>query len=83
MAKFTVKLSAKADVFAEVQVDAEDEEQAIAKALDSQLAASQDWSHYPGSFIPGTQTNESISCEPGDPIDDNGGPEEPVERNFI
>ena len=76
MAKFTIKLSAKADVFATVEIDAEDEDQAIAKALNPAFVADQDWSHYPGSYIPGTQINEEISMEPGDPLDPSeAGPE--------
>ena len=67
MAKFTLKLSAKADVFTTVEVDAEDEEQAIAMALNPAFVMEQDWSHYPGSFIPGTPTQEEVLCELLDP----------------
>ena len=66
---FTIKLSAKADVFSTVQVQAADEEQAVAKALNPAFVAEQDWSHYPGTYIQGTQAQEEISCEPGDPLD--------------
>ena len=68
MAKFTLKLSAKADVFTTVEVDAESEEEAVAKALNPAFAIDQDWSHYPGSFIPGTQVQETVECELGDPL---------------
>lgn len=66
---FTIKMSAKADVFTTVKVQAEDEEQAVSKALNPAFVAEQDWSHYPGTYIQGTQAQEEISCEPGDPID--------------
>ena len=68
MAKFTLKLSAKADVFTTVEVEASDEEQAISKALNPAFALDLDWSHYPGSFIPGTPTQEEVTCELDDPI---------------
>lgn len=88
MPKFTIKLSAKADVFATVEVVAEDEDQAVMKALDPEMASTQDWSHYPGSYIPGTQTNESIECEPGDPLEEgaeegSSESEESPEGNYI
>ena len=68
MAKFTLKLSAKADVFTTVVVNAENEDDAVAKALNPAFAVDQDWSHYPGSFIPGTQVQEDVQCELGDPL---------------
>ena len=68
MPKFTIKMSAKADVFAEVAIEAETEEEAIEKALSAHSVSSQTWQHYPGTFIQGTATNESISCELDDPL---------------
>ena len=66
---FTIKMSAKADVFTTVKVQAEDEEQAVSKALNPAFVAEQDWSHYPGTYIQGTQAQEEIAGDPGDPID--------------
>ena len=68
MPKFTIKMSAKADVFAEVEVEAESEEEAIEKALATHSVDAQTWQHYPGTFIQGTATQESISCELDDPL---------------
>jgi hypothetical protein len=73
MAKFTIKMSAKADVFSTVVVEAEGEEEAVAKALNPAL--NPEWAHYPGSAIQGTATTEEISVEPGDPL-----PLEPLEE---
>ena len=66
MPKFTIKMSAKADVFTTVEVEAENEEDAVTRALNP--AIEQEWSHYPGTFIQGTATPEEVSCEPGDPL---------------
>ena len=66
MAKFTIKMSAKADVFSTVVVEAEGEEEAVAKALNPAL--NPEWAHYPGSAIQGTAATEEISVEPGDPL---------------
>ena len=68
MPKFTIKMSAKADVFAEVEIEAQTEEEAVEKALSSHSVSSQTWQHYPGTFIQGTATQESISCELDDPL---------------
>ena len=68
MPKFTIKMSAKADVFATVEVEAGTEEEAIEKALASGSVEAQTWQHYPGTFIQATATQESISCELDDPL---------------
>ena len=68
MPKFTIKMSAKADVFATVEVEATSEEEAVEKALSSGSVSTQTWQHYPGTFIQGTAINESITCELDDPL---------------
>ena len=45
MPKFTIKMSAKADVFATVEVEAGTEEEAIEKALASGSVEAQTWQH--------------------------------------
>ena len=55
-------MSAKADVFAEVEIEAQTEEEAVEKALSSHSVSSQTWQHYPGTFIQGPATQEPIIC---------------------